>query len=70
MVMRGAGVVVMDGLRGLDGMRNLLGDERRGISSVEEGMGEASGVGVEVIRVTADALPPDSQRVGNGAFVR
>jgi hypothetical protein len=46
-------VGVMGGLRGLDGMRekgmgNLLGDEGRGITSVEEGLGEVSGVGMEV----------------------
>ena len=69
----GAGVGVMGGLRGLDGLReevtgNLLGDEGRGITSVEEGLGEVRGVGVEVIWVTADTLPPDGQRVGNGAF--
>ena len=63
----------MGGLRGLDDLReegtgNLLGDEGRGITSVEEGLSEVSGVGVEVIRVTADALPPDGQRVGNGVF--
>ena len=49
-------------------MGNLLGDEGRGIISVEEGLGEVSGVGVEVIWVTADVPPPDGQRVGNGAF--
>ena len=64
MVMRGW-VGVMGGLRGLDGLReegtgNLLGDQ--------EGMDEVSGVGVEVIWVTADTPPPDGQRVGNGAF--
>jgi len=58
---------------GLDGIRekgtgNLVGDEGRGITSVEEGLVEVSGVGVKVIRVTADVLPPDSQRIGNGAF--
>ena len=63
----------MGGLRGLDifreeGMGNLLGDEGRGITSVEEGLGEVSGIGVEVIWVTADNLPPDGQRVGDGAF--
>ena len=63
----------MGGLRGLDDMReegmgNLLGDEERGITSVEKGLGEVSGVGVEVFWETADAPPPDSQRVGNGAF--
>ena len=61
----------MVGFRGLDGMReegteNLLGDEGRGITSVEEGLGEVSGVGVEVIWVTADTPPTDGQRVGNG----
>ena len=60
----GAGVGVMGGLRGLDGLReegmgNLLGDEGRGTISVEE-----------VIWVTADSPPPDGQRVGNGAFGR
>ena len=69
----GAGVGVMVGLRGLDGMReegkgNLLGIKGRGITSVEEGLDEISGVGVEVIWVTVDAPPPDGQRVGNGAF--
>ena len=29
-------------------MGNLLGDEGRGITSVEEGSGKVSGVGVEV----------------------
>ena len=48
-------------------MGNLLGDEGR-ITSVEEGLGEVSGIGVEVIWVIADALLPDGQRVGNGAF--
>ena len=52
----------MVGFRGLDGMReegteNLLGDEGRGITSVEEGLGEVSGVGVVVIWVTA-YIPP------------
>jgi hypothetical protein len=66
------GVGVMGGLRVLDGVReesmvNLPGNEGRGITSVE-GLGEVSGVGVEVIWVTADALHPDGQRVGNGAF--
>ena len=40
-------------------MGNLLGDEGRGITSVEEGLGEVSGVGVEVIWVTGDTPPPD-----------
>jgi hypothetical protein len=31
-------------------------------------MCEVSGVGVEVIQVTADALPPVGQSVVNGAF--
>jgi len=35
----------------------LCGDERRGITSVEEGLGEVSGVGVVVIWVTA-YIPP------------
>ena len=35
---------------------------------VDEGLGEVRGVGVEVIWVTAGTLPPDGQRVGNGAF--
>ena len=69
----GAGVGVMGGLKGLDVMReegsgNLLGNEGRGITSVEEGLGEVSGVGVEVIWVTADTPTPDSQRVGIGAI--
>ena len=69
----GAGIGVMVGLKGHDGMREegkakLRGDERREITSVEEGLGEVSGVGVEIIWVTADAPPPDCQRVGNGAF--
>ena len=34
----------------------------------EEGLGEVSGVGVEVIWVAADTPPPDGQGVGNGAF--
>ena len=51
-------------MSGLDGLReegtgNLLGDE---------GLGEVSGVGVEVIWVAADTPPPDDQRVGNGAI--
>ena len=59
----------MVGLRGHDDMReegtgNLLGDEGRGITSVEEGLGEVSSVGVEVIWLTTDAPPPDGQRVG------
>ena len=67
------GVGVMGGLRGLDGMReegmgNFLGNEGRGMTSGEEGLGELSDVGVEVIWVTADVPPPDGQRVGNGAF--
>jgi len=53
--------VGVGGLRGLDGMReedsgNLVGDEGRGITSVEEGLVKVSGVGVKVIRVTADVL--------------
>ena len=44
----------MGGLRGLDGMRvegtgNFFYVEGRGINSVEERLGEVSGVGVEVI---------------------
>ena len=67
------GVGVMCGLRELNGMReegteNLLGNERRGITSGEEGLGEVGGVGVEVIQVTADVPPSDGQKVGNGAF--
>jgi hypothetical protein len=31
-------------------------------------LGEVSGVGVKIIQVTADALLPDGQREGNGAF--
>ena len=53
---------------GLDGTGNLLGDEERGITSVEEGLGEVSGVDVEVIWVTVDTPPPDGQRVRNEAF--
>ena len=34
-------------------MENLLGNEGRGIISVEERLGEVSGVGVEVIWMTA-----------------
>ena len=69
----GAEVGVLGRLRGLDGMReegmgNLLGNEGRGITSVQEGLGEVSCVAVHVVRVTADAPPPDGQRVGNGAF--
>ena len=69
----GAGAVVMGGLRGPDGMRkegmgNLLGNEGRGVIPGEEGLCEISGVGVEVIQVTADAPPADGQRVGNRAF--
>ena len=48
-------------------MGNLLGNEGRGITSVE-GLGEVSGIGEEVIRVTADVPPPDGKKVGNGAF--
>jgi hypothetical protein len=61
----GADVRVMGGFDGLreEGTRNLLGDEGR-----EEGLGEFSDVGVEVIWMTADTPPPDGQRVGNGAF--
>ena len=66
-----AGVGIMGGLSGLDGMRegteNLLGNEGRGMTSVEEGLGEVRGVAVEVIW-TADAPPQDDQRVGNGGF--
>ena len=51
-----------------EGTGNLLGDEGRGITSVEEGLDEVSGVGVEVIWVTADTLHLDGQRVENGAF--
>ena len=50
----GAELGVKGGLRGLDGLRvkgtgNLLGDKGRGITSIEEGLGEVGGVGVEVI---------------------
>ena len=45
----------LDGMR--EGMGNLLANEGRGLTSVEEGLGEISGVGVEVIWVTADVLP-------------
>ena len=51
-----------------EGTGNLLSNEESGITSVEEGLGEVSSVGVEVIWVTADALSPNGQRVGNGAF--
>ena len=34
----------------------------------EKGLDEVSGVGMEVIRVTADALPLDGQRDRNGTF--
>ena len=62
----GPGVGVMGGLKGLDGMReksmgNLLGNEGRRITSVKEGLGEVSGVGVEVIWATADVPPPDAR---------
>ena len=65
----------MGELRRLDGIReevtgNLLGNEGRGITSSEEGLGEVNGVGIEVIQVTADAPPPNDQRVGNGTFGR
>ena len=48
-----AGVGVMGGLRGLDGMReedmgNLLVNEGRGLISGEEGLGEVTGVGMKV----------------------
>ena len=46
----------------------MLDDKERGITSVEEGLGEVCGVGVEVIWVTADMPPPDGKRVRNGAF--
>jgi hypothetical protein len=59
------GFMRFDGIREA-GTGNLLGDKGRGITSVEEGLGEVSGVGVEVIWVTADAPHPDGQRVGNG----
>ena len=66
----GAEIGVMVWLRGLDGLRvegtgNFLGDEGRGITSVEEGLGEVSGVGVEVFWVAADMPPQDGQRVVN-----
>ena len=51
-----------------EGMGNLFGDEERGITSVEEGLGEVGGAHVEVIWVTADAPPLDAQRVGNRVF--
>ena len=35
------------------------------LTSGEEELAEVSGVGGEVIRMTADVLPPDSQREGN-----
>ena len=56
--MRGLGLDlgVLDGLRE-EGTGNLLGDKGRGITSFEEGLGEVSGVGVEVIWVTVDAPP-------------
>ena len=38
------------------------------MSSLEERLDDVSGVGVEVIRVTADAPPLDGQRIGNGVF--
>ena len=46
----------MGGLSGLDGLRvegtgDLFGDEGRGITSAEEGLGEISGVVMEVIWV-------------------
>ena len=73
--MAGAGVRVMGELRELDGlkeerMRNVPGAKRRGKTSVEEGLSEVSGVGGEVIWVTTDAPPLDSQRLGNGVFGR
>ena len=52
----------------MEGTGNLLDDEGRGITSVEEGLGEVRGVGAEVIWVAADTPPPDGQRVGNEAF--
>ena len=36
----------------MEGTGNLLGDVGRGITSVEVGLGEVSGVGVEVIEST------------------
>ena len=58
----GTGIGVMVRLKGHDGMReegtkNLRGDERREITSVEEGLGEFSVVGVVVFWVTADVPP-------------
>ena len=41
--------------------------EGLGITSVE-GLGEVGVLGVEIIRVTADLLPPDGQREGDGVF--
>ena len=69
MVMRGLWWVEggFDGLRE-EGMGNLFVDEGRGITSAEEGLGEVSGVGVEVIWVAADTPLPDGQGVGNAAF--
>ena len=66
-----AGVGIMCGVRGLDGLREegtqkICLVTREG--GVEEGLGEVSGVRVMVIWVTADAPPPDGQRVGNRAF--
>ena len=67
---QGAGIGVLGGLRGLydlreEGTGNLIGDEGRGITSVEEGLGEVSGGGhLGDCRCAA----PDGQRVGNGAF--
>ena len=52
----------LDGLR-VEGTGNLFGDEGRGITSVEEGLGAVSGVGAEVIWVAADTPPPDGQGV-------
>jgi hypothetical protein len=51
-----------------EGTENLLGNEGREITSGEEQLDEVSGVGV-VIQVTADAQPPDGQRVGNEDLV-
>ena len=38
------------------------------ITSGEEGLDEVGGVGVEIIRVAADSLPPDGQRGRDGEF--
>jgi hypothetical protein len=39
-----------------------------GITSGGKGLGEVGGVDVKTIRITADLLPPEGQREGDGAL--